>query len=84
MGGGAWRQYFLTEDIKSLKLVMDRQPIDHKTEVKYLGVTLDSKLTWKPHISNKLSAAKGQLIRLLSEMHGTFGTKPKLETSYQQ
>jgi hypothetical protein len=60
------------------KLIMDGQTIEHKTEVKYLGVTLDNKLSWKPHITHKLATAKGQLVRLLSEMRGTFGTKPKL------
>ena len=57
---------------------MDGQQIEHKPVVRYLGVTLDNKLSWKSHISYKLSAAKGQLVRLLTEMRGTFGTKPKL------
>ena len=61
-----------------LELFMDGQLIEHKSEVRYLGVTLDNKLSWKSHISNKLSTAKGQLVRLLSEMRGTFGTKTKL------
>ena len=62
----------------NLKLFMDGQQVEHKNEVGYLNFTLDSKLSWKPHISGKLTAAKGQLVRLLGEMRGTFATKPKL------
>ena len=57
---------------------MDGQLIQHKDEVKYLGVMLDSKLTWKTHINKKIASAKGIMVKRLTEMRGTFNTKPKL------
>ena len=60
------------------QLKMDGQLIQHKDEVKYLGVMLDSKLTWKTHINKKIASAKGIMVKRLTEMQGTFNTKPKL------
>ena len=57
---------------------MHGQTIQHKDEVKHLGVTLDSKLTWRSRINKKIATAKGNMVRLLTEMRGTFNTKPKL------
>ena len=63
---------------KTPKIFMDGVEIKEKDEVKYLGVTLDRKLTWKTHIENKIQSAKGMLVKLLTEVRGTFGVKPKL------
>ena len=46
------------------KLTIKGEQIDWTPQVKYLGVTLDNKLHFKPHITNALGKAHGQLKRL--------------------
>ena len=46
--------------------------------VKYLGVTLDNKLTWKPHIEAKTMACKKLMVLLNSNLRGMHAPKPKL------
>ena len=41
--------------------------IKHENKVKYLGVTLDSRLCWSYHINDKISTCKAML--LLSLIH---------------
>jgi hypothetical protein len=40
------------------KLHIDNTPIEYKNMVKYLGITLDHKLTFTQHIKDKFAAAK--------------------------
>jgi len=47
-----------------------------QTEVKYLGLLLDQKLTWRPHITAK----KTQINHKLRQMHWLIGRKSKLMT----
>ena len=68
-----WKKY---ENNKLVK--MDGIEIPFSTSVKYLGVTLDNKLSWKPHIEAKTSACKKLMIILNSNLRGMHAPKPKL------
>jgi hypothetical protein len=59
-------------------LLLYNEPIPYVNSIKYLGVTLDSKLTFKPHIDSKFKAAKKPL-QFMTRIAGKFwGPSPKL------
>ena len=64
------------EDKKLVK--MDGIKIPFSETVKYLGVTLDSKISWKQHIENKTTACKKLMVMLNSNLRGMQAPKPKL------
>ena len=47
-------------------LSMGGQQIEYKSEVKYLGVTIDDKLRWHKHLNFKIKVAKQKLMMLKS------------------
>ena len=47
------------------------------TEATYLGLTLDSKLNWGPHIQKKIAQAKKNLFRLRNAINRLYGPKPE-------
>ena len=57
---------------------MDGINIPFLDSVKYLGVTLDSKLSWKSHIENKTAACKKLMVMLNSNLRGMQAPKLKL------
>ena len=57
---------------------MDGQKIPFSDSVKYLGVTLDNKLSWKPHLEEKTTACKKLMVMLNSNLRGMHSPKPKL------
>ena len=59
-------------------LYIDGKPIEYKQEVKYLGVTLDSKLHWKKHIDDKISKAKRFITQVANITRKNWGPKPRL------
>ena len=59
-------------------LKIDGGEIAYKTEVKYLGVTLDSKLHWTPHINEKITKTKKYLHQVSCMTRNNWGPKPKL------
>ena len=61
--------------IPSNLLYIGDQPIIPQNTVKYLGVTLDHKLLWTPHIENKITKAKKHLYMLKSSIGTTWGPK---------
>ena len=54
------------------------EPIPFKTEVKYLGVILDSKLSGTSHVKNKLSKAKRHLMAYHYAITKNYGPQPLL------
>ena len=61
-----------------LPLKIDGRPIEYKSTVKYLGITLDSKLHWTPHITEKITKAKRYLAQVAVMTRRNWGPKPKL------
>ena len=59
-------------------LYIDGKPIEYKQEVRYLGVTLDSKLHWKTHIDDKVRKAKKFIHQVASITRKNWGPKPSL------
>ena len=51
--------------------------IEMKSSTKFLGVTLDSKLTWNEHITNQCKKAKGILMQCRKAVGLTWGFIPK-------
>ena len=52
--------------------------IKHETKVKYLGVTLDKRLSSRDHINDKISTCKAMLLNITNKYRHTHKAKPKL------
>src|SRR5690606_10385271 len=63
------------EGLTALKIFGEE--ISLKQQVRYLGVTLDSKLTWNDHIDNITRKAKNSFYLCRSSLGQTWGLKPK-------
>ena len=50
------------------KLQMSGKSVDFTDQVRYLGVILDTKLSWKPHIKLKVKNAKAALAKARSSL----------------
>ena len=59
------------------KLVMSGVEIPYSESVKFLGLTLDTRLRFNKHIDNKVVKAKRHLILLRNAISSTFGPTPK-------
>ena len=60
------------------QLLLRGNPIQRVTTVKYLGVTLDHKLSWNAHVANKTTQATNVLCRVRRTLGSTWGLSPKL------
>ena len=63
---------------KKFPLRIDRVEIPFKEEVKYLGITLDHKLGWRTHVSNKIDRAKRHLMAFHKAITLKYGPNPIL------
>ena len=61
-----------------MKLTIDGVEIEWHTHARYLGVLVDQKLNFRPHIESKLKAARGMLMRLKGSMGKLWGPNPYL------
>ena len=57
------------KDIKPA-ITYNNAPLEHVSKYKYLGVTFDTKLTWKDHIADITARARGRL-NILKRLAGT-------------
>ena len=64
--------------IPPFNLKIDGKDIEYKKEVKYLGITLDSKLHWTKHIEDKIAKTKRFLHCIAQITRNNWGPKPKL------
>jgi hypothetical protein len=65
---------FTTRNIQTPPLLLNNDPIPQKKEVKYLGLHLDTKLTWRAHITAK----KRQLNIQTRKLQWLIGRQSKL------
>ena len=68
-----------TSIVKNLphRLIIGNHRVPFGFKAKYLGVTLDSKLTWQPHIDHANNRAKQYLNILRNALSKKWGPKPK-------
>ncbi|MCF6239098.1 MAG: hypothetical protein L3J79_09890, partial [Candidatus Marinimicrobia bacterium] len=57
-------------------LRIDGVPVKYSSSVKYLGVELDSKLSFSKHILSKINKAKGLLFKIRGAIGQLWGPKP--------
>ena len=57
---------------------IDGNPIPYSKKVKYLGLTLDSKLNWSIHVKEKAIACKRFLFMVARITRDSFGPAPKM------
>ena len=60
------------------ELKVNGTPVPFSDTVKYLGVTLDSKLHWTSHIQEKIVKCKRLLMTLVSATRSNIGPKPNM------
>ena len=58
------------------KLKLLGQEIDYSSQHKNLGILFDKKLTFIPHVKQRMAKAKGMLIKLSTAMGKLYGLKP--------
>ena len=60
------------------KLKINNVQIEYQNQVKYLGVYLDSKLTWKFHVTQKIAKAKQLIMKIKGAIGTLWGPSPKI------
>ena len=60
------------------KVKMNGMPIEYTNQVKYLGIILDSKLSWKQHMRHKVNKAKRHLMAFKNAFGILWGPSPRM------
>ena len=60
------------------QLLLQGEPVRRVTTVKYLGVTLDHKLSWNTHVTNKAAQDTNVLCSVRRTLGSTWGLAPRL------
>ena len=63
---------------------MDNQQLTFSNTVQHLGITLDYKLNWKPHIQEKNQIMQKCVLLINSNLKGMQVPKPKLSNGHTQ
>ena len=63
------------------KLKIGDRPVEYANQVRHLGVIVDRKLSWGPHLNTKSAACKKQLYKWIGYQQGMKGLQP-LMASY--
>jgi len=61
-----------------ISVILQDQTIDEAATVKYLGITLDTRLTYSQHIQDKTQSASSRLSVLHRLAHSHFGSSPSI------
>ena len=67
-----------TQMIPPHTLRINNNLIPYKLQVRYLGLTLDRRLWWHPHVQTKITKAKQHLGALVSATRGNWGPRPQI------
>ena len=59
------------------RIVMDGKEVPPSSQMTYLGVILDSKLSWGPHIHNKIDKARKYAMVIRAAVSATWGLSPE-------
>ena len=57
---------------------MNNKIVEFSNECTYLGLKIDTKLSWNTHIDSKINKCKKFLMKTVHETRSNFGPKPKL------
>ena len=58
-------------------LTLHGKELEYVQEFKYLGITIDNKLTWKPHINNQINKATRAMMMARKMTGKRWGLKPR-------
>ncbi len=57
---------------------MDGTRVEYSSQTRYLGVIIDEKLSWTPHVQEKIKIAKRQIHQIRSGIGAIWGPNPKV------
>ena len=63
---------------KVTKLKLNGQELNYSKQVKYLGILFDHRLSWQPHIKQRINNAKNLLFKLRGATGKLWGLNPKM------